>query len=576
MPFRYCGAGTLQLKNMHQATPYKAILPGLALGMICLVGLLSPAQAAKPVKAGKIQVAEKERLVLMPLRLGEEDQKLQGAMETALIEGLQQKYEVFSGEQVAKKAREIFMKESKNTAHKECDETRCLQGIAESFQSELLAIANITKEGGGYFLALSIRNLYDNKDVYSKSLPCRGCDQFQVIDKLKELVGTPTNEAPDSKSTPNDAESELWGEVQKGNSKEDYQAYISQYPRGKYLALAKSRIRKLDEQTDTERSQQDKLAWESANSTATVASYQNYLDSYPSGQFATLAHARMDKLKRDAAQVQPRQEAETKSPAPTPTQPLSYAASAGDSKTIATVNGAAIPQLRLDLRIKVAAEQGQKDSPELRKTIRDDLINLEVIAQEAVKLRLGPPIEVSKSFIDTPIGQQNILAQQSALAGAFFQDYAKRHPVTEEALLQEYENLKSRIGNKEYKVAHILVASENEAIAIATELKKGRSFDKIAKEKSLDPGSSKQGGDLGWNPPSSYVAPFAEAFQKLAKGHVSSPVQTQFGWHIIKLEDVRDLKLPAFQEVKANLEKRQQQQALQEAINSLRAKARID
>lgn len=220
----------------------------LLLAATCLVAVPLQSQAAGKGKP-KAQPT-KERLVLMPLRLGEEDQKLQGVMETALVEGLQQKYEVFSGEQVARKAREIFMKESKNTAHKECDETRCLQGIAESFQSELLAIANVTKQDGGYFLALSIRNLYDNKDVYSKSLPCEGCNAFQAVNKVKELVGMPTSvvktpelEAP--KIGTNDAESVLWEEVKKGNTAEDYEAYIAQYPKGKFVVLAQSRMKKI-------------------------------------------------------------------------------------------------------------------------------------------------------------------------------------------------------------------------------------------------------------------------------------------------------------------------------------------
>jgi peptidyl-prolyl cis-trans isomerase C len=679
---------------MYQSNHYKKLLAGLGLSMICLVGLLSPAQAAKPVKANKIQSAAKERLVLMPLRLGEEDQKLQGAMETALIEGLQQKYEVFSGEQVAKKAREIFMKESKNTAHKECDETRCLQGIAESFQSELLAIANITKDSGGYFLALSIRNLYDNKDVYSKSLTCRGCDSFQAVDKLKELVGTPASEEPTSKTTPNDAESEVWGEVQKGNSKEDYQAYITQYPKGKYLMLAKIRIKKLEEQADAEHSQQDKLSWESANTSATVASYQNYLDSYPTGQFAALAQARIAKLKREATQAQPQAAAEPAQSAPvaaraswrdlanSPDKSAQQPSStANSSTTIATVNGAAIPQLRMDLRIKASMEQGQKDSPELRTAIRDDLINLEAISQEALKKGfdrqsdITQQIELSKQSVlagafvqdytkarlqgknkqeqqqaiqeaikslranaridtdtmtvngvvipqarienrikvtalqgktDSPewrkavkddlvnlevlsqeaiktgldrqpeVAQQIELAKQSALTSVFVQDYVKSHPITEEVLQQEYENLKTRVGSKEYKVSHILVASENEALTIAAELKKGRSFDKIAKEKSQDPGSKDKGGDLGWTVPSNFVQPFGDAIHTLAKGEISAPVQTQFGWHIIKLDDIRNLKIPAYLEVKANLEKRLQQQALQEVIKSLRANVRID
>lgn len=237
-----------------------------------------------------------------------------------------------------------------------------------------------------------------------------------------------------------------------------------------------------------------------------------------------------------------------------------------DKNTVATVNGVAIPQTRIDMRIKVAAQQGQPDSPEMRKAIRDDLINLEVISQEALKKGLDKQPDVA---------QQIELTKQSALVGAFVQDYAKTHPVSEEALKKEYENLKSRVGNKEFKVAHILVESEELAKKVAAEVKKGK-FAKVAKEKSKDPGSKDNGGDLGWTVPSNFVQPFGEALMKLSKGQVSAPVQTQFGWHIIKLDDIRELKVPAYEEVKPNLEKRLQQQAIQDAIKSLRANAKID
>jgi peptidyl-prolyl cis-trans isomerase C len=218
------------------------------------------------------------------------------------------------------------------------------------------------------------------------------------------------------------------------------------------------------------------------------------------------------------------------------------------------------------MRVRAAAQQGQPDSPELRKAVRDDLINLEVIAQEAVKKGLDKQTEVA---------QQIEIGRQSALAGAFVQDYAKNHPVSDAALMQEYENLKKRVGNKEYKVSHILVDSEETAKKVAAEVKKGK-FDKVAKANSKDPGSKDKGGDLGWTVPTNFVQPFGEAILKMSKGQISAPVQTQFGWHIIKLEDTRELKVPAFEEVRPNLEKRLQQQAIQDTIKSLRANAKID
>ena len=158
------------------------------------IAVMQPtAHAAKIIKAAK---PVKERLVLMPLRVPDEDKNLSGSMETALVQGMQTQYEVFSGEQVATKAKAIFLKESRNTAKKECDETRCMQDIAIAFQAELIATANVTKRDGGYFMALSIQNIFDNKVVYSNSVACKGCDSFEVVDKLKELSGAAAQAPP--------------------------------------------------------------------------------------------------------------------------------------------------------------------------------------------------------------------------------------------------------------------------------------------------------------------------------------------------------------------------------------------
>ncbi len=141
-----------------------------------------------PPSSAVNQPTHKERLVLMPLRLPEEINNLAGAMEIALIKGLQQKYEVLSGELIAKKAHDVFAKESRS-AHQVCDETKCMQRIAEAFQSELIAIAIVTKHNQDYFLALSIRNIFDDTSVYSESFPCKDCDDAQVMQKLKLLSG---------------------------------------------------------------------------------------------------------------------------------------------------------------------------------------------------------------------------------------------------------------------------------------------------------------------------------------------------------------------------------------------------
>ena len=164
---------------------------GNSISILCLIAVPLQSHAVDKSKT-KAAHSAKERLVLMPIRVPEEDKNLTGAMETALVKGLQQKYDVFSGERVAQKAHEIFMKETRNTAHTECDETRCMQNIAEAFQAEFIATANVTKQDGSYFLAISIQNIFDNKVEYSESLPCKNCDATQVIEKLKELSGANT------------------------------------------------------------------------------------------------------------------------------------------------------------------------------------------------------------------------------------------------------------------------------------------------------------------------------------------------------------------------------------------------
>jgi len=239
-----------------------------------------------------------------------------------------------------------------------------------------------------------------------------------------------------------------------------------------------------------------------------------------------------------------------------------------EDKSAAMVNGISIPQARIDLRVKAAAAQGQPDSPELRKAIREDMINLEVVAQEAKKNGLDKNPEVI---------EQMELAKGSVLVGAYVQDYAKSHPITEDQLKQEYDKLKTTLGNNEYNVSHILVDTEDEAKAIIAQLGKKGKFDKIAKAKSKDAGSAEKGGSLGWAVPSNFVPPFANALLSLKKGtYTKEPVKSQFGWHIIKLDDVRSLKVPSFEELKPQMQQRLQQQTIQDLITALRSKAKIE
>jgi len=231
-----------------------------------------------------------------------------------------------------------------------------------------------------------------------------------------------------------------------------------------------------------------------------------------------------------------------------------------------------ISQDAIDQRVKmITAQQGQQDTPELRKAVRDQLINVELISEEARKKGLDKQPDVL---------QQVEGARQEIVANAFVQDYIKSHPVSDDEIAKEYDNLKKgNSGTKEYSVRHILVEKESEAKAIAAKLKKDSkdaNFEKLAKANSKDAGSKEHGGDLGWTSPASLVKPFADAMQALKPGQISEPVQSQFGWHIIKLEDVRDVKIPALEEIKPRIAQHIQQLALEKYIEELRENAKID
>jgi len=238
-----------------------------------------------------------------------------------------------------------------------------------------------------------------------------------------------------------------------------------------------------------------------------------------------------------------------------------------EDKSAALVNGVSIPQARVDMRVNAATKQGQPDSPELRKAIREDLINIELMSQEAAKLGLNK---------DADVVQQIELTKQQVLAGAYIQEYTKKHPISEDQLKQEYDKLKAKLGDKEYNVRHILVETEAEAKDIIAQLGKKAKFEKLA-EKSKDAGSAQRGGELGWAVPGNYVPEFANAMLNLKKGeYTKAPVKSQFGWHVIKLDDMRDMKAPPFENVKPQLQQRMQQQSIQQAISELRAKAKVE
>jgi len=234
---------------------------------------------------------------------------------------------------------------------------------------------------------------------------------------------------------------------------------------------------------------------------------------------------------------------------------------------VATVNGQPIPGARMEMLVRQATSQGQPDSPELRGAIKDELINREIVVQEALRRGMDKSADYA--------AQMELLRHQ-VLFQMYLADYARSHQPKDAELRAEYDRIKAARGDKEYRARHILVKTEDEAKDVLGQLAKGGKFEQLASEKSLDPGSKTTGGDLNWAPASAYVKPFADALTKLKKGETTrSPVQTQFGWHVIQLQEDRPTKLPGFDEVKGQIAQRLTQQSLQKAVGDLRAKAKV-
>lgn len=237
------------------------------------------------------------------------------------------------------------------------------------------------------------------------------------------------------------------------------------------------------------------------------------------------------------------------------------------AQNLAIVNGKKIPSSRVEMMAQQLASQGQQDSPQLRAMIKEELINREILMQEADKRGLGMTDDVKN---------QVAIARQSIVIRALVADFIKKNPVSDADITAEYNKFKALAGDKEYHARHILVEKEDDAKAIIAKLKSGSKFEDLAKQ-SKDPGSAANGGDLDWAAPAAYVKPFSDAMIALQKGQVTeTPVKTQFGYHVIKLEDVRTAKVPTLEEVKPQIAEKLQQQKLQEFQQALRKKAKVE
>jgi peptidyl-prolyl cis-trans isomerase C len=242
---------------------------------------------------------------------------------------------------------------------------------------------------------------------------------------------------------------------------------------------------------------------------------------------------------------------------------------ASKTPAAATVNGMPISQRTVDMIVKQGASSGRPDTPEARKAIIDQLTLQMVVAEEAVKKGLDKTPEIADQF--------NTI-KQTVLANAYVEDFIKNNPVSDEMLKAEYERIKATITGTEYKARHILVEKEAEAKDIIARLKRDPgAFAKLAMEKSKDSGSATRGGELGWFDPRRMVPEFGAAVSKLEKGKFTeAPVKTQYGYHVILLEDSRAIEAPPFDEVKPQLSQQLQQQSVKKQLDSLKAAAKIE
>ena len=276
-------------------------------------------------------------------------------------------------------------------------------------------------------------------------------------------------------------------------------------------------------------------------------------------RFLTLAAATAFALGAQA------QDASPKPPAKAAAKPAAKPAATGP---VATVNGTAIPRSRIDFLMRQQQARGGQDNEQTRAAAREDLINRELVAQEAARAGTAKKPEVQ---------MQLDMARQEVLVGAYLNDYMRTHQVSDAEVQKEYDRALAQTGSTEYRARHILVDSEEEAKKLIAELKKGGKFEELAKRSSKDDGTRERGGDLDWSVPSTFDKAFADAMVKLQKGQITSePVQSRFGFHVIQLDDTRAVSFPPLAQVKPQIQQRLTRQKVEVLLRDLRAKAKIE
>jgi peptidyl-prolyl cis-trans isomerase C len=241
---------------------------------------------------------------------------------------------------------------------------------------------------------------------------------------------------------------------------------------------------------------------------------------------------------------------------------------AATAQNVAIVNGKAVPTARVDMLLQQATRGGQPITPEMQARARDEVVAREIFMQEAEKRGMAAKPDYRA---------QMELARQSILIRELFEDWKKKNPVSDEQAKAEYDKFKAQATGTEYRARHILVEKEDEAKALIAQIKAGAKFDELAKKHSKDTGSATNGGDLDFAKADSYVPEFGGALTQLKKGEMTqAPVKSQFGWHIIVLEDTREASFPAFDDVKGQIKQRLEQIGMQKYQDELRAKAKTD
>lgn len=238
------------------------------------------------------------------------------------------------------------------------------------------------------------------------------------------------------------------------------------------------------------------------------------------------------------------------------------------AQNVAIINGKAVPLSRVEALAQQVAASGRPVDDQVRAQLKEEVVLREIFMQEAQKRGIGATEDFKT---------QMELARQTIMIRTLFADYQKKNPITDAAIQAEYDKFVAANGGKEYRARHVLVETEDEAKAIIKAIKGGAKFEDIAKKSSKDPGSGANGGDLDWAAAASYVTEFSEAMVKLDKGQMTeAPVKSQFGWHVIRVDDVRQAQLPKLEDIKPQVLQQMQQQQLSEYQRGLREKAKVE